>query len=97
MDIKQETAGWRAGGSWWHERGQWKGYDQNFWSFYHKELRHDAVRFFSDYLPAGDYHLSYAAQVIASGEFSVLPAHAEEMYDPDVFGKGLPSVLKVDE
>jgi hypothetical protein len=25
----------------------------------------------------------------------VMPVHAEEMYDPDVFGKGVPAVLRV--
>ena len=65
------------------------------WSFYHQELRHHAVRFYSEYLPAGNYHLSYTAQAIAPGEFIVMPVHAEEMYDPDVFGKGVPATLIV--
>ena len=67
------------------------------WSFYHQELRHDAVRFYSDYLPAGNYHLSYTAQAIATGEFRVMPSHAEEMYNPDVFGKDVPALLTVSE
>jgi uncharacterized protein YfaS (alpha-2-macroglobulin family) len=46
-------------------------------------------------LPAGNYHLSYTAQAIASGEFVVMPVYAEEMYDPDVFGQGVVEVLKV--
>jgi uncharacterized protein YfaS (alpha-2-macroglobulin family) len=62
--------------------------ENNSWNFYHQELRHHAVRFYSDYLPAGNYHLSYVAQAIAPGEFNVMPTHAEEMYEPDVFGKG---------
>jgi uncharacterized protein YfaS (alpha-2-macroglobulin family) len=62
--------------------------ENNSWNFYHQELRHHAVRFYSDYLPAGNYHLSYVAQAIAPGEFNIMPTHAEEMYEPDVFGKG---------
>jgi len=58
-------------------------------------LRHDSARFFSDYLPNGDYHLSYTAQAIAGGMFSVLPLKVEEMYDPDVYGLGLPASLEV--
>lgn len=85
-----------AGGSWWFQYSDWRHYGVSRWSFYHKELRHDAARFYSDYLPAGNYHLSYAAQAIAGGSFSAMPVHAEEMYDPDVFGKGLPGTLKVD-
>lgn len=84
-----------AGGSFWFKRDDWLEYGYSRWSFYHKELRHHAVRFYSEYLPAGNYHLSYVAQSIAPGEFSVLPLHAEEMYDPDVFGKGLPASLDV--
>ena len=59
-------------------------------------MRHDSARFYSDYLPAGRYLLSYVAQVIAPGEFTVLPLYAEEMYDPDVFGQGLPGALRVE-
>jgi hypothetical protein len=41
--------------------------------------------------------LSYTAQVIAPGEFIVMPAHAEEMYDPDIFGKGVSATLIVNK
>lgn len=66
------------------------------WSFYHRELRHDAVRFYSERLAAGRYHLSYTAQAIAPGDFQVLPLHAEEMYAPEVYGKGVPARLKIE-
>jgi hypothetical protein len=66
------------------------------WSFYHRELRHDAVRFYAERLAAGRYHLSYMAQAIAPGEFQVLPVHAEEMYSPDIYGNGLPARLKIE-
>jgi alpha-2-macroglobulin len=33
---------------------------------------------------------------VAEGSFSVMPVHAEEMYDPDVYGKGLPAQLEVE-
>jgi uncharacterized protein YfaS (alpha-2-macroglobulin family) len=84
-----------AGGSWWFQFSDWRGYGVSRWSFYHRELRHDAVRFYSEYLPPGNYHVSYSAQAIAAGEFTVMPTHAEEMYDPDVYGKGLPGTLVV--
>ncbi|MDD3817040.1 MAG: alpha-2-macroglobulin family protein [Thiovulaceae bacterium] len=79
----------------WHARDAYRGFGGYYDGFYHKELRHDVARFYADYLPAGDYHLSYTAQAIASGSFSVMPAHAEEMYDPDVFGKTVPLELQV--
>ncbi|MEM7620939.1 MAG: alpha-2-macroglobulin family protein [Pseudomonadota bacterium] len=84
-----------AGSSWWFRFDDWRHFNASRWSFYHKELTFNAVRFYSDYLPAGNYHLSYIAQAIAEGEFTKMPVHAEEMYDPDVFGKGLPGTLKV--
>jgi uncharacterized protein YfaS (alpha-2-macroglobulin family) len=86
-----------ADGSWWYNHGDWTNYGVSRWSFYHRELRHDAARFYSEYLPAGNYHLSYAAQVIAPGTFTVLPVHAEEMYDPDVYGRGVLNILTVDQ
>ena len=86
-----------ANNSWWNNFNDWSLYNSSYWSFYHKELRHDSVRFYSDYLPAGNYHLSYVAQAIASGEFIKMPIHAEEMYEPDIFGNGLSGILKIDE
>lgn len=86
-----------AGGSWWFEHDDWREFNVSLWSFYHRELKHDAVRFYSDYLPPGNYHLSYAAQAIATGDFARPAVHAEEMYDPDVYGKGKAGLLKVQE
>jgi uncharacterized protein YfaS (alpha-2-macroglobulin family) len=84
-----------AGGSWWFRYSDWSSYGVSRWSFYHQELRHDSVRFYSEYLPGGNYHLSYTAQAIAPGKFIVMPVHAEEMYDPDIYGKGIPAELLV--
>ena len=86
-----------AKGSWWFKQTDWFSYGISRWSFYHCELRHNAARFYSEYLPAGNYHLSYTAQVITPGEFTVLPVFAEEMYDPDVYGRGVRDLLMVDQ
>lgn len=95
--VDQEKGEFKAaGGSWWFKFSDWSYYNVSRYSFYHKELRHDAARFYSDYLPAGNYNLSYTAQAIAEGEFSQGPVHTEEVYDPDIFGKGLPGTLVVD-
>jgi uncharacterized protein YfaS (alpha-2-macroglobulin family) len=59
------------------------------------ELKHSAARFFADYLPAGNYHLTYTVQAIAPGSFVALPAHAEEMYDPDLFGESSSDTVKI--
>ncbi len=84
-----------AGGSWYFKFNDWVGYNAARWSFYHQELRHDAVRFYADYLPAGNYHLSYTAQAIAAGQFLSMPVMAEEMYDSDVYGKGVPVQMTI--
>ncbi len=80
----------------WFQHDDWRAYGYSRWSFYHQELRHHAAQFYSEYLPAGRYHLSYVAQAIAPGEFTVLPTRAEEMYDPDVFGQGVPGTVKIE-
>lgn len=82
-----KAGGQYSGGSIWFDYRDWHEYGVELWSFYHRELRHDEARFYSEFLPAGNYHLSYVAQAIAPGSFTVLPTHAEEMYDPDVFGQ----------
>jgi uncharacterized protein YfaS (alpha-2-macroglobulin family) len=65
----------------------WHYFSSSYSGFYFNEIRHDSVRFYSEYLEKGNYQLSYVAQAIAKGQFAILPASAEEMYDPDVFGK----------
>jgi len=84
-----------AGGSFWFKYSDWSEYGIALWSFYHRELAHEAARFYADYLPAGHYHLSYGAQAMADGQFSAAPTKAEEMYDPDVYGKSLPAQVTV--
>ena len=94
--VDADTGAFKAaGGSWWFRYSDWSSYGVSRWSFYHQELRHNAARFYSEYLPAGNYHLSYTAQAIAPGDFVVMPVDAEEMYDPDVSGKGVAAALKV--
>jgi uncharacterized protein YfaS (alpha-2-macroglobulin family) len=75
-----------ASNSFWFDLREWIDFGRTFWSFYHKEIRHTSARFYSEYLPAGNYHLSHVAQAIGAGEFVIPPTRAEEMYDPDVFG-----------
>ncbi len=83
-------------GSYRHTFADWQGEGLGRWSFYHRELRHNAVRFYSERLAAGRYHLSYTAQAISAGEFQALPTHAEEMYNPDVYGNGTPMQVKIE-
>jgi len=67
------------------------------YAFYHRELRHDAVRFFADSVSAGEYRMAWVGVAVATGEFAVPETHAELMYSPEVFGNGAPTRLKVTE
>ena len=94
--VDADATGFKAaGGSFWFRYGDWSEFGFEGWCFYHQELRHEAARFYADYLPAGHYHLSYGAQAISSGQFSAGPARAAEMYDPDVYGLTLPVHINV--
>ena len=67
------------------------------YAFYHHELRHDAVRFFADAVDEGEHRLSWVGQAVATGDFAIPEAHAEQMYDPDVFGNSAPTRVQVTE
>lgn len=67
----------RAGASW-----RWYAY----W-FEHQNLRDERVEVFCRELPAGVYGYSYVALATTPGTFTAPPAKAEEMYDPETFGR----------
>ena len=91
----QDTHAWPPKGSRWQEAAYRDRHDVSQWYFYHREMGHDHVRCYADRLPPGNYVLSYTAQAIARGTFAALPAQVLEMYDPDVFGKGVERSLIV--
>ncbi|HET7301456.1 MAG TPA: hypothetical protein VFJ01_12490, partial [Oleiagrimonas sp.] len=78
-----------------YQGGGWPSLSFIEGGFYHRETAFDAVRFFADTLPAGRYHLSYTAQVLAAGTFLSPAPTVKEIYQPDVFGRGLPVTIKV--
>ena len=65
-------------------------------SQYRRELRDDRVVFFIDHLAAGIYHYRYLARATTPGRFVVPPTRAEEMYNPEVFGRTAASQLEVE-
>jgi len=79
----------------WFDYGAWPNYAIVTGGFYHREIALDAVRFYADDLPAGHYHLIYAAQVIAPGRFLAPAPHIKEIYQPDVFGRGVATHITV--
>lgn len=94
IDANKENANY-SGGSLYFQFNDWIGYNFSRWSFYRRELRHDSVVYYSDYLSPGNYHLSYITQAIAEGNFQIMPALASEMYDPDVYGKSGAGMLLI--
>lgn len=71
-----------------HRQG-FEGMGYGIWGFSHFEQKNDSVRFYSEYLQPGQYHLTHFVQVVASGDFTAPAAHAEEMYAPAVYGESL--------
>jgi alpha-2-macroglobulin len=54
----------------------------------HQNLRNERVEAFTSLLPGGVYRYSYYARATTPGEFIVPPTRAEEMYQPETFGRG---------
>jgi hypothetical protein len=75
------------------EYGSWDG---GWWSpFDHKEMRDDKVVYVATQLWPGSYTASYVARATTPGVFIRPPAHAEEMYNPAVFGESDGGVFTV--
>jgi uncharacterized protein YfaS (alpha-2-macroglobulin family) len=69
----------------WWERG---GFDR-------VERHDDRVLLFATRLSAGRHVFSYLARATTAGRFVVAPARAEEMYEPEVFGRTAATILEV--
>ncbi len=67
-----------------------------FWSpFNYSEKRDDRVVFFADHLPPGVHLESFVARATTPGKFILKPAHAAEMYAPEVFGRSESGMIDV--
>jgi uncharacterized protein YfaS (alpha-2-macroglobulin family) len=66
-----------------------------WWFFSHVELHDDRVTLSANYLPAGTYVYTYLARASSVGMYSVIPTTAEELYFPDVAGRGAGSEFVV--
>ena len=65
---------------------QWAGWRN--WTWYnHQNLRDDRAEVYTTYLWAGTFNYQYVAQATTPGDFVVPPAKAEEIYQPEVFGR----------
>jgi uncharacterized protein YfaS (alpha-2-macroglobulin family) len=81
-ESEEESA--EAPGMQWYY-GSW---DSGWWSpFDHKEIRDDRVVYSATVLWKGTYSVSYLARATTPGTFIRPPAHAEEMYNPALYGR----------
>jgi uncharacterized protein YfaS (alpha-2-macroglobulin family) len=71
-----DNANYRYGWWWW-------------WTWYeHQNMRDQQAEVFASMLWEGVYDYSYVARATTPGTFVVPPTKAEEMYSPEVFGRG---------
>jgi uncharacterized protein YfaS (alpha-2-macroglobulin family) len=81
-EQKSEAQGnWR---SWWQHGG-----------FDHVERHDDHIQLFATRLSEGHHEFSYIVRATTAGTFRTAPAHAEEMYEPEVFGRTATAVVDV--
>lgn len=69
----------RGAGHWWWWSRPW---------FDHENLRDDRAEAFTTLLWEGSYRYRYTARATTPGTFTAGPPKAEEMYSPEVFGRG---------
>jgi uncharacterized protein YfaS (alpha-2-macroglobulin family) len=78
------------------EEGYEDPWGGRFWSpFVFEEKRDDRMVLFADRLPPGMHVASFVARATTPGEFALTPAHAEEMYAPETFGRSDGGTFKV--
>ena len=85
--VRSESDNDDADRSWedWWQRG---GFD-------HIERHDDRVQLFATRLAEGRHQFTYIVRATTAGTFRTAPARAEEMYEPEVFGRTGTSVITV--
>jgi uncharacterized protein YfaS (alpha-2-macroglobulin family) len=68
-----------------------------WWWFSHTELRDEKAVLFATFLPKGTYEYNYQIRASLPGEFQVIPTHAEQMYFPEVFGRGDGGLFRIEQ
>jgi uncharacterized protein YfaS (alpha-2-macroglobulin family) len=70
--------------SWWQRGG-----------FDHVERLDDRVQLFATRLSEGKHEFTYIVRATTAGTFRTAPARAEEMYEPEVFGRTPTAVIEI--
>jgi uncharacterized protein YfaS (alpha-2-macroglobulin family) len=71
---------------------------RNWWrysGFDHVERHDDRIVLFATRLAEGVHEFSYIARATTSGTFRTAPTRAEEMYEPEVFGRTATTTIEV--
>ncbi|HEU4403858.1 MAG TPA: MG2 domain-containing protein [Polyangiaceae bacterium] len=68
---------------------------QRLGDYTRRELRDDRVVFFADELAPGVHAYRFLARATGAGDFAMPPAHAEEMYAPEIYGATAAARFKV--
>jgi uncharacterized protein YfaS (alpha-2-macroglobulin family) len=66
-----------------------------WWLFQKPQIFDDHITWSADYLPAGSYVLEYIFTALQPGEFRVLPAHAHQLYFPEVQGSSAGTIFMI--
>jgi uncharacterized protein YfaS (alpha-2-macroglobulin family) len=59
------------------------------------ERHDDRVQLFATRLDEGRHQFVYVARATTAGTFRTAPAQAEEMYEPEVFGRTATAVIDI--
>jgi uncharacterized protein YfaS (alpha-2-macroglobulin family) len=72
--------------------------DERWWEgFHHVEMRDDRVLLFADSLTAGLHTHRYLARALTFGTFLAPGTKVEEMYSPEVFGRGAEQIATIEK
>jgi uncharacterized protein YfaS (alpha-2-macroglobulin family) len=85
---EQEEGERGATGNDWLDRWLRGGFD-------HVERHDDRVQLFATRLAEGVHTFTYVARATTAGTFQAGPARAEEMYEPEVFGRTPSATIEV--
>ena len=75
----------------------WQEFWWRYWVPTRTDIRDEKVALFADHLAAGSYDYTFQVRAAIPGEFRVLPARAELMYFPDVWGRSSGGLFTVTE
>jgi alpha-2-macroglobulin len=71
-------------------------WERHWWSYWvESQLRDEKAALFATYLGEGTYEYTYLIRASVAGNYNVIPARAEQMYFPEVFGRSAGGVFTV--